>query len=326
MLVVIAIIAVLIALLLPAVQQAREAARRSQCKNNLKQIGLALHNYHDSHGMFTPAIYNAGDFGGTTYYSFSLNHTGWTMLLPYLDQGPLYNQFNFSLASGPSQRDDGAPVYGWTGSPPPNQVPTGQILSVYLCPSDSGPTRYTYSGSSGEYMATNAAPCNYLFATGRLGEESQIYRYYTSNSITLPNGMTVRYKGAFGNNGAARIAEITDGTSNSILVGESVKQKASSAYIPLWGQGKHVGLFGRVIADPDPDHVNNRRYRINMPYSATSTSSSDRPYAWVFSSQHEGGAHFLFGDGTVRFISENIDWNTFNLLNYIQDSQPVGEF
>ncbi|MCB1129462.1 MAG: DUF1559 domain-containing protein, partial [Verrucomicrobiae bacterium] len=92
LLVVIAIIAVLIALLLPAVQQAREAARRSQCKNNLKQIGLAMHNYHDTHNVFPPGIINPGLRNGAdtnSNFTFALNHTAWTLILPFIDQSPL---------------------------------------------------------------------------------------------------------------------------------------------------------------------------------------------------------------------------------------------
>src|SRR5229473_2794748 len=108
LLVVIAIIAVLVALLLPAVQQAREAARRSQCKNNLKQIGIALHNYHDTMNVFPPALISSGRCSPTTnavecaLYRPVLNTTGFVLLLPYLDQGPMYNAYNFNVASSVS--------------------------------------------------------------------------------------------------------------------------------------------------------------------------------------------------------------------------------
>ncbi|NOX55774.1 MAG: DUF1559 domain-containing protein, partial [Planctomycetes bacterium] len=108
LLVVIAIIAILIALLLPAVQQAREAARRTQCRNNLKQIGLALHNYHDVYGVFPPALINSGRQGDRNTNGPVLNATAWIMLLPYVDQAPLYEQYNSNLASNPS-----CPSVGW---------------------------------------------------------------------------------------------------------------------------------------------------------------------------------------------------------------------
>lgn len=99
LLVVIAIIAVLIALLLPAVQQAREAARRSSCQNNMKQFGLALHNYHDTHKMLPPILIGSGRWNSTALGRVVLNTTGWMLLTPYLDQSPLYNLYNFSLPS-----------------------------------------------------------------------------------------------------------------------------------------------------------------------------------------------------------------------------------
>ncbi|MEZ6133148.1 MAG: DUF1559 domain-containing protein, partial [Planctomycetaceae bacterium] len=98
LLVVIAIIAILIALLLPAVQQAREAARRTECKNKLKQLGLAFHNYHDTHNTFPAALYSSGRYNSAAYFSGNntvKNVTGWQMILPYMDQAALYNQFDF---------------------------------------------------------------------------------------------------------------------------------------------------------------------------------------------------------------------------------------
>lgn len=165
LLVVIAIVATLVALLLPAVQRARESARRSQCRNNLKQIGLALHSYHDTHGILPPALINSGAYANSDYYSFSLNHTGWTMLLPHLDQAQLYSQFDFNIASGPSQRASAPPVIGL-----PPQTATSTILSALLCPSDESARLYTSNGTYTEYRVANAAPSNYVFAGGAMGK------------------------------------------------------------------------------------------------------------------------------------------------------------
>ncbi|MBC8113677.1 MAG: DUF1559 domain-containing protein [Candidatus Saccharimonas sp.] len=328
LLVVIAIVATLVALLLPAVQRARESARRTQCKSNLKQIGLALQNYHDTHNIFPPALINSGDYANTNFYSFSLNHTGWTMLLPHLDQAPLYGQFDFDIASGPSQRAAAPPVIG---APP--QVPTSTILNMLLCPSDESPRLYTSNGKASEYRVTNAAPSNYVFAGGRNGEDAQIYSVYANLKVVLPNGLSVRYLSAFGNNGAARMVDLTDGASNTILVGESVKTHSyTNDWTPIWGQGKHAGIYGRVVAEPvgSVNYFNNQRYRINEPYGSTGAvtnpANAQLPYAWVFSSKHTGGAHFVKGDGSVVFLSQNIDWIIFNYLNYIADNQVVGEF
>lgn len=332
LLVVIAIIAVLVAILLPAVQQAREAARNSQCKNNIKQIGVALHNYHEAMSVFPPALIHSGDYNATNHYSFSLNHTGWTMLLPYIDQAALYNQFNFSIASGPAQNTAGPPVY--TGGLTVPQAPTSTMIQAFLCPSDDAARLYTLTAAG--YQSTNAAPTNYVFAGGRNGEDAQPWHVYATSTYGIPDGRIVRYRGAFGNNGSARIADILDGTSNSVLVGESVKVKYdTNNWTPVWGQGKHVGVYGRIITEPEStatpaNLVNNQRYRINEPAVSTNptyTMPNGRlPYAWVFSSKHTGGANFVFGDGSVKFLSDGIDYNTLALINYIADGDRPGEF
>lgn len=331
LLVVIAIIAILIALLLPAVQQAREAARRTQCKNAMKQLGLALHNYHDVAKQFPPGIINSGRPGGWDERMINiLNHTGFTMLLPYLDQGPLFNRFN---ASHPSSTMDGVSPASVTGDYTINLPVTTTFLSVLMCPSDTRSLPVTYqAGTSHHYSSDEAATTNYVFAAGFMGENYHSWSRYhssrgsaTSGSGYLADGRRPKYRGAFGVNGSAAFRDITDGTSNTVVMGESVVNKASARYTPLWGQAKHV-FFGRVIPHRSPTHVNNTRYKINQPSITTVSWGNERPYAWVFSSKHEGGAQFLFGDGSVHFLSENIDWNTFCILNFIQSNEVAGEF
>ena len=327
LLVVIAIIAILIALLLPAVQQAREAARRTQCKNNLKQLGLALHNYHDAYNILPPGMVFSGDLTGANAaldsQTYSLNHTGWMMLLPYIDQGPLYNQWDPTVASGASLRATGPAVWG---NPAVNFPVTQTKLSMLLCPSEpiQGPAPNV---ASGEYASTQAAVTSYMFAGGYYGENYRTYTVYNSSTATLPDGRVVLRSGTFGNNRSARIGDILDGTSNTIAMGESTLDKQSTSYMPVWGQGRHVGIYGVVLPDgpSGTTPVNNCRYRINAKYNCDGANDG-KPYAWVFSSRHEGGAHFLMGDGSTRFIGENIDWITFCLLNFVRDGQVVGEF
>src|SRR6516164_3435149 len=143
LLVVIAIIAVLVALLLPAVQQAREAARRSQCKNNLKQHGLALHNYHDTAGRFPAAIIGSGRAGSTANAApgcaqQAINTTGWVLLLPYLDQSPLYNVYNFSVP-GSLSSPYGKPEAAGATNTNVNQPVFSTALPVVTCSSDTYP-------------------------------------------------------------------------------------------------------------------------------------------------------------------------------------------
>ena len=328
LLVVIAIIAVLIALLLPAVQQAREAARRSQCKNNLKQIGLALHNYHGTHQQFCPGMIYSGDLtstnAGNDGQTYALNHTGWTMLLPFLELGNLYDAWNPNVASGPSLdevttvRGLGTPAYN------ANLVVTQTPIEILRCPSDPilGPAPDV---TSGVYAATQAATTNYVFAGGELYEAHRSYQVYSNTTDTFPDGTTVRSQGMFGHNQSARIASVSDGLTNSIAVGEVTLDKQSTSYRPLWGQGRHVGVYGRVHPVDDPTDAYNCRLRINASMNCNG-ANDNRPWAWAFSSEHEGGAHFLLGDGSARFISESIDWPTFCYLNFIRDGQVVGDF
>lgn len=349
LLVVIGIIAILVALLLPAVQKAREAARRTACKNNLRQIGLALHSYHEISGQLPPGLMNSGDTNAATAidmrYFYNLNTSGWVLLLPHLEQGPLFNSYNFNHASSMISRNS-LPILG---DPFVNRDIVTTSIPVLLCPSEPIKTYQNFTNSTenalyGIYRRsrdTSRAACtSFLFASGRMKESWGFYHAFDGARIDLPvlnsPRRFVQWQSAFGNNGSAAFKGFTDGLSQSILVGETTLNLHSIAFRPTWGAGKHIGTYGRVEPRTTTNRTMNVRYRINEPLYTSSSACErgndfnnpvcDRPYAWTFSSRHPGGAHFLFGDGSVKFLDQNIDWITFCLLNFIHDNEPTGEF
>ncbi len=293
LLVVIAIIAILVALLLPAVQQAREAARRSQCKNNLKQIGIAFHNYHDTHRILPAATINTGY--GSCDERFPAgeirNHTGYMFILPFLDQSAIYNEFDFSEPTGLD-----AETY-FNCSPPATMTwqlnATDHDIPVYLCPSAS-PQEPSTNFSQGLNRA-------HRVSYGFVQYTSGVSKNYTTDPYT---GIT-----AWGQNGAARFRDITDGTSNTMLMCETVLKKDSPSTGPYWSH------FRRSF------WVAPATYRINE------TDSAGGGLPWRAGSDHEGGVQILMGDGRVRFLSENANSDFIvRPLITIQNNEVIGEF
>lgn len=310
LLVVIAIIAILIALLLPAVQQAREAARRSTCKNNMKQIGLAMHNYHDTHRIFPPATINPGCndcediVTPDTLSTNVLNITAHVLILPYIDQAPLYNKLNFSQPMGLS-------AYSGVTDPSPTAAASNmaalkkQHLSVYACPSDPADTPGTNSSTSSHYYTVDYYRTSYG-VIARTWEDNSRNKYLFWGSAD--NDMNQR--SAFGTNGAARMRDITDGTSNSIFMSETSMQKYDTNYGPYWGAWTNTYWLSMS-------------WGINKPYDI---NVSPLPFAWTPGSKHEGGCHVLLADGGVRFVSENTNEPTLLNLVSIADGNVIGEW
>jgi hypothetical protein len=254
LLVVIAVIGLLIALTLPAVQQARAAARRAQCQNHLHQLGLALHNYHDTHGILPPGAIVLGP-GLLPVFS----GWGWgAMILPMSDQALLYGRIDFNLGTA-------------VGA---NEALLAQGIPARRCPSDAADDSIPVI--VGAYPATQVATGNYCGSAGMIGPLSAI-----------------------------RFAAATDGLSQTLLVGERVNQPLTPGNPPF------TSSWCGIVSKPDQYVFN------SMPYSAAVASLPINGHLGStqnFSSRHTGGAFFTFGDGSVKFLSENMDGNVYQAL------------
>jgi prepilin-type N-terminal cleavage/methylation domain-containing protein/prepilin-type processing-associated H-X9-DG protein len=273
LLVVIAIIGELIALLLPAVQAAREAARRAQCVNNLKQMGLALQNYHDAIGTFPMSYAARGPFvNGATD---TASGWGWgTLILPQLEQATLFNAVNFVL-----------PVEG-----PQNSTVIRSILSVYLCPSDPLP--------GGPFGVTDKSG-NVLTLMGPISYAACVGNDFADSTTGLNNDG--RGNGVMFRNSAIRIADIVDGTSQTITVGE----RAWSITSGPWAGVVTNGVINRGPANPCPRTGALYYAAATLVQAHTNVMNTDTdPDGGIddYSSRHPGGANFLFADGSVHFL------------------------
>ncbi|MHC2069054.1 DUF1559 family PulG-like putative transporter [Bremerella sp. T1] len=278
LLVVIAIIGVLIALLLPAVQQAREAARRMQCNNNLKQIGLGLHNFHDTYGEF-PASYGFNDQANAASWRKAW---GWgARILPFLEQSALHDQLGVST----QEFDDLLPGNTSTSWPAAGVALMRTPLDAFICPSDPGEeinTSVDFCHTGGP-DSTKPAKSNYAGVMG----------HYTTNWYASPTASIPNQHGLMNAQKGTRMADITDGTSNTFAVGERDSIHHAAYWVGTgnvnsessWSSPKAIGrTFGQ---------------KVNQPLVGR--------FYLAFSSLHPGGANFLYGDGSVHFISETID-------------------
>lgn len=326
LLVVIAIIGVMVGLLLPAVQSARESARRMSCSNNMKQLGLALHNYHSTHNVFPPAMFASGQLNNNINLAIPVkNTTGWAMLLPFFEEQAAYDQYNFNVCSSSSRRT-GYPAYAPVlGNDTMNQAIYGRRYSVLECPShvDAGQSHTVNAGTEQLYSLRDAKRTSYFFSSGQYNDENSVYSNLSARRI--------RGIGAFGVDASAKFADISDGTSNAIAFGESRggRTKADPNWGP-WGlAGTRTCCMGVVMADNNTavpgtpityNATHARDYHINSSYN---NDPQRRQFAWTFGSQHPGGAQFTMCDGSVTFLSNSLDYLTLIRLAYILDGEAV---
>lgn len=301
LLVVIAIIAVLIALLLPAVQQAREAARRSQCKNNFKQVGLALHSYHDNFGRFQPGLYNNINQWGTLAAS---ERIGWfSAILPYVDQANMYNKWQQEFAAG---------VNGLGFSLRTTVVP------VFMCPSDPNAGKMSGFG--------NGFTGNVLLSGGARAWGAQ-------NTATDSAGGTPT--GLFYTNSGVAIRDITDGTSNTIMSSEinlipdlgATVAGCSANSDPRGLMWNHVHMASLIVTLRPPNSPVADVVGYGCQNSAETPCTCNLSNGVVTPrSRHVGGVHVGMADGAVRFVSSNVDTTIFQALGTRAGGEVIGEF
>jgi prepilin-type N-terminal cleavage/methylation domain-containing protein/prepilin-type processing-associated H-X9-DG protein len=293
LLVCLAIIAVLCAIVLPAVQQARESARQVQCKNNLHQIGLALNSYHATTNCFPP-----GWIVETPIQDDSHNGWGWlAMLLPSAEQGPLFNSINF-------QHHLQQPV---------NETARLTVVAAFVCASDHPPTRVPFyrKGASGgatlspilaagdTVQTTNPSATSVMF---EVAGASYVGVFGTEDPDDRPD---VLGDGVFSLNSARRFADLLDGASQTLVVGERSARRLAGTWTgmhPMEDEGPErvIGFTDHTPNDPEADEAE-------------------------FSSRHPGGAHFLFGDGSVRYLGDHIDRVLYKALGTRGGQEVIGQ-
>ncbi|HWL06956.1 MAG TPA: DUF1559 domain-containing protein [Planctomicrobium sp.] len=315
LLVVIAIIAILVALLLPAVQQAREAARRSSCQNNLKQIGLALHNYNDVHMVFTPGwivpqllMENEGLVAPVGHRYVGHNPAWGIYLLPFLEQTALYNLQEFNRSDYQTFRHGGGAgdvIYnhGILRSPTTTNR-LGTTPGVFKCPSD---TQHTKTPAIDGYGRSSYVSCR--------GSINNFGQSGGTSAAMVPS------PGVFFANSRMTFRDLTDGSSNTFAFGEvsdnqytEVDSNTVYASGGAWGGMGIQKRFTLVSRNVNSTRPLNRSTPVK-------TSDSDG-----FGSLHTGGAYFVFCDGRVRFISENINLTVYANLGDRADGNVIGEF
>lgn len=337
LLVVIAIIGILVALLLPAVQAAREAARRTQCANNLKQYGLALHNYHDTLKNFPPGgLWNVNATGPL---SWGAKNMGWqARILPYAEQQTLFEKISWDLNQGSN------PYVGFDSLLNPPNVPATQayvrqvILPYAKCPSDESPKTdgswglTSYSGSLGWQRTPSAnGACNpYLNNPGQ-DVNYEALAWNADHGNTWRNQDLSGMFGRMGTDEGMGIANILDGTSNVIIVGEIL-----SACHDHGGGWAYYNSMGNAHASTSVpintmttcaiNQADGGRRNYPFCYPTDCTPKSNWNLSWGFRSRHPAGAQFVFADGSVHFLSKSVNYATYQYLGGRSDGRPTGNY
>lgn len=322
LLVVVAIVSVLIALLLPAIQQAREAARRTQCRNNLKQLGLALQNYESQMTVYPPGLVSSPD-------GFSVFSNAWIAILPFMDQANVAAKFDFTQP-------------WWFQTAAVAQT----VLPAFLCPSNSRPEIIEHP-----QLASYGFPVGYQFAA-----LDYVLCKGSNDAFCLPSsGVEFLRRGAFDVNRSARVNDFADGCSNTFMIGEGA---AGSRWTVCHGRGCMTpamcgektcvasgawiyGSIGNPLAlsagllvtgqwGSTADRLNKSpvtdTYVDIFSLADCRCSFEGGPHSVAnFRSQHAGGAQFLFGDGSVRFINESIDMTVYDAASTLSGGEVAAD-
>ena len=343
LLVVIAIIAILISLLLPAVQHAREAARRTQCRNNLKQLGLALHNYHDVHSTLPAGYYSYPTRTGAGPASAMIDPVTWdggpgwgwgVALLPYMEQKNVSDQLRGEIPLwDPSVRDV-----------------IKSKLTMFLCPSATGGDEaFTVLDEAGNPRLINGSAIelgrsHYVASHGQescwgecgastTGEIFTDIYNSTTATVTINGDVSVVADGPFYRNSRTKFRDVKDGTSNTIFLGEHSSKLSDKTW---------VGVVPGAFTHPrftSPENGPDAAATLTLVHAGPSGGELDitgfpiiHPvnfptfHVGQMYSQHEGGGMVCLGDGGVRFISENIDLFLFAELSSMDEGEVIGEW
>ncbi|NLY00817.1 MAG: DUF1559 domain-containing protein [Rhodopirellula sp.] len=297
LLVVIAIIGILIALLLPAVQAAREAARRSNCANNFKQVGLAAHNYHDTHRCLPSGSFawNGATDCAPAQSQTSFSGFGWaTLILPFMEQGSLHDQLNFRQSAT------------W----PANYAVQGNVIQGYLCPSDPQGGELISWTSALRPDGTNNGPTasdDYAMVSmaGVADSDNWVCTLNYAKHFTIANGVMADRRGC-------RLADVLDGTSNTLMIAEVTGGGPGSYRGFVWSNFTLIDMANGINGPTTRQGgISAASYNFRLAGAA---------------SYHPGGCHFAMADGSVQFISETIELRIVKALTTRAAGEVTGEF